>query len=153
MMKKVLYSAVCVALSVAMTACLSENKTVEDTVKVVEEVVDTIPYRIAKGYELKSGVKELHTPKFGSSKAFNQYFKSTSADATEIDFNSEYVIAAIKPDAKGKKLVFNGVDEASGDRVLMSFYTEDAEASEASTSLLIIVPDSIDGHVDVKEVM
>ena len=129
-----------------------EKKNVEETAT-VQEVADTISYRIAEGYELMGGVKELITPKFGSSKAFNQYFKAKDANATEIDFNSEYVIAAIKPDAKGVKLVLDGVNEASNDRVLMTYYTEEAPEGETNNMLLIVVPDSIDGYVDVKEII
>ena len=135
-----------------LSACSSEKKNTEEAAP-VQEVADTIPYRIAEGYELIGGVKELLTPKLGSSKAFNQYFKAKDAKATEIDFNTEYVIAAIKPDAKGQKLVFDGVNEASNDRVLMTYYTEEASEGDSSNMLLIIVPDSIDGHVDVKEII
>ena len=135
-----------------LSACSTEKKNTEETAPVAE-VADTIPYSIAQGYELIGGVKELMTPKLGSSKAFNQYFKAKDAKATEIDFNSEYVIAAIKPDTKGMKMVLDGVNEASNDRVLMTYYTEEAAEGEASNVLLIVVPDSIDGYVDVKEII
>ena len=135
-----------------LSACSTEKKNTEEIVP-VEEVADTIPYSIAQGYELIGGVKELMTPKLGSSKAFNQYFKAKDAKATEIDFNSEYVIAAIKPEAKGVKMVLDGVNAASNDRVLMTYYTEEAAEGETSNVLLIVEPDSIDGYVDVKEII
>lgn len=150
-MKKVLLMTLA-AGAMMLSACSTEKKNTEE-VAPVQEVADTIPYRIAEGYELIGGVKELMTPKFGSSKAFNQYFKAKDAKATEIDFNSEYVIAAIKPDAKGTKMVLDGVNEASNDRVLMTYYTEEAANGETSNVLLIVVPDSIDGYVDVKEII
>ena len=140
------------AAALILSACSTEKKTTEEAAP-VQEVADTIPYRIAEGYELIGSVKELMTPKLGSSKAFNQYFKAKDAKATEIDFNAEYVIAAIKPEAKGKKLVFDGVNEASNDRVLMTYYIEDAPEGETNNMLLIIVPDSIVGYVDVKEII
>lgn len=150
-MKKVLLMTLA-AGAMMFSACSTEKKNTEETAPVAE-VADTIPYSIAQGYELIGGVKELMTPKLGSSKAFNQYFKAKDAKATEIDFNSEYVIAAIKPEAKGVKMVLDGVNEASNDRVLMTYYTEEAAEGEASNVLLIVVPDSIDGYVDVKEII
>lgn len=152
-MKKLVYMAMAMA-SVLMTACSTGTEQKSDTVAVVtEEEVDTIPYRIALGYELLPGVKELHTAKFGSSKAFNQYFRAVGGNKTEIDFNKEYVIAAIKPDAKDSRLIFDGINEASGERLLMTFYTEPATDGKSSTSLLIVVPDSVEGYVDVKEII
>ena len=50
-------------------------------------------------------------------------------------------------------MVLDGVNEASNDRVLMSYYTEEAAEGETSNVLLIVVPDSIDGYVDVKEII
>lgn len=147
-MKKILLMAVAVIL---FAACSSEKKNSEVYEIVIENSVDTIPYRIVKGYALKQGVDKLLTPKLASSKAFKQYFEAKGAEQTEIDFNSEYVIAAIKPEAKGERLVLDAIDEASGNRVLMTFYVE--KSDEESNSLLLVVPDSIEGHVDVKEII
>lgn len=138
-------------VAIIMAACSGEKKSSEVYEIVVESAPDTIPYKIVEGYELRPGVKKLLTPKLASSKAFNQYFQANGATPTEIDFNSEYIIAAIKPDVKGERLVLDGISNASGDRVLMTFYVE--KSDNECNSLMIVVPDSIDGYVDVKEIM
>lgn len=149
-MKKNLFFALAIA-GLSLTSCSNGNGGETDTTSVAKEVVDTIPYRFLKGYELKKGVEELHTVKFGSSKVFNQYFDAKS-DADKVDFNSEFVIAAVEPKAEGV-LVFDAINKASGDRLLMTYSVEESQDKSASKILLVAVPDSIGGYVDVKKLM